>query len=108
MNFISLTENIVKIIGCFDPPHQSNKPTYDPGFNVACPYCSKLLGEYDQDLNRVMAIGLSSLPTEANKDKEKSYFYRVHYDCLRKAEKSGASEAFENMIIDHIAKEAKL
>jgi hypothetical protein len=55
--------------GYFDSPGQT-EPVYDPGLEVLCPICSRVLSERPRTTISTLRAGLA-----------RSLFYRVHRDC---------------------------
>lgn len=60
---------MARIYGYFDDP-ASDKPTYDPGLDVPCPMCGKML------ISPVVTVSLMLYDAD-----DRSYFYRMHKDC---------------------------
>ncbi len=68
------------IFGYFDAPEQVT-PVFDPGLDVACPVCHKILGPHTPD-NRLKAISVIAYTSETNQfADDRCYFYRAHADC---------------------------
>jgi hypothetical protein len=79
--------------GYFDDPSQI-KPAYDPGFEIACPYCKvELIASFTSP-----PVTISMMVAD---QPQRSYFYRAHRTCYENAtdELRGAIETLP-MFVD--------
>lgn len=81
-------------VGFFDDPTQT-QPTYDPGTDVDCPVCHKPL-----DFPATPIRTISLMPFE---DRVRSYFYRMHRDCMDRLSPE-EQEFYDGTVIDEISK----
>lgn len=76
------------IFGFYDDPH-ATRPAYDPGREALCPYCLTPVG-HDRPIKTISLMGANP---------KRSYFYRVHADCLASATSEDVQRV-EGAVID--------
>jgi len=83
-------------------------PAYDPGLDVDCPICHKKLEEPVVTPSFIAPYDVKDfLEGSESTEKLRSYFYRVHRDCLRTLpheEQIAITSEIEGVIIDAIWK----
>lgn len=77
-----------EILGYYDSADQpKDQPTVDPWPNAECPYCSRIISEFDCRTHSFMN----------EKHRRRSWFYRTHKTCDENTTQQQRDELFDKI-----------